>query len=85
MKNDMWFAVVTNGQIGSGRELLGNNTLLINGQTAANGFEAPKELDDNRDGVTDDGELLTLSQAGVMGSLSNALAASNDEHWKVAV
>ena len=40
-----------NGKIDSGAELFGNNTILSNGQKAANGFEALKDLDSNRDGV----------------------------------
>ena len=39
-----------NGRIGNGGELFGNHTKLRNGQKAANGFEALKELDDNGDG-----------------------------------
>ncbi len=76
-----------NGQIDTGAELFGNNTVLANGRKAANGFEALKELDANRDGkmdasdaaysnlriwidadsdgITDAGELLTLTEAGV--------------------
>ncbi|WP_310887021.1 calcium-binding protein, partial [Pseudomonas syringae group genomosp. 3] len=42
-----------NGTIDSGLELFGNNTLLSNGKDAANGFEALRELDSNRDGVFD--------------------------------
>ncbi|GAB6142171.1 hypothetical protein JCM14076_29000 [Methylosoma difficile] len=38
------------GQITSGRELFGSNTLLGNGQTAANGYIALAELDGNGDG-----------------------------------
>ncbi len=33
------------------------------GQKAANGFEALKELDSNKDGIVDEGELLTIEQA----------------------
>ena len=40
-----------NGTIDSGRELFGDNTLLRNGQTAANGFVALSELDHNKDGA----------------------------------
>jgi len=76
-----------NGLIDSGAELFGNNTLLANGAKAANGFEALRELDTNKDGkvdandaayaslriwkdadsddITDAGELLTLTEAGV--------------------
>ena len=42
-----------NGVIDSGTELFGNNTVLTNGQKAANGFEAIAELDSNHDGVID--------------------------------
>jgi VCBS repeat-containing protein len=42
-----------NGQIDSGKELFGSETRLANGQKAANGFEAIKELDTNADGVID--------------------------------
>ena len=42
-----------NGQIDSGRELFGSETLLPNGLRAANGFEALKTLDANADGVVD--------------------------------
>ncbi len=40
-----------NGQIDNGTELFGDNTVLSNGQKAANGFEALKDLDSNNDGV----------------------------------
>ena len=42
-----------NGQIDDGSELFGNNSLLENGQKAANGFAALAELDKNGDGVLD--------------------------------
>lgn len=42
-----------NGTIDSGRELFGSNTLLSNGNKAANGFIALAELDDNQDGLID--------------------------------
>jgi hypothetical protein len=42
-----------NGQIDDGGETFGDNTLLANGQKAANGFEALAELDANNDGVVD--------------------------------
>ncbi|PZO15402.1 MAG: hypothetical protein DCE87_08565 [Betaproteobacteria bacterium] len=38
------------GSINNGTELFGNNTRLKNGQYAANGFEALKDLDSNKDG-----------------------------------
>jgi hypothetical protein len=40
-----------NGTIDSGRELFGNNTVLANGQLAADGYAALRELDSNADGV----------------------------------
>lgn len=76
-----------NGLIDNGSELFGNNTELENGQRAANGYQALKELDQNNDGQldssdaiweklqvwqdansngrVDEGELLSLEQAGV--------------------
>lgn len=42
-----------NGNIDSGRELFGSETLLPNGLRAANGFEALKTFDVNKDGVID--------------------------------
>ena len=40
-----------NGRIDDARELLGDKTLRRDGTTAANGFEALKELDDDGDGT----------------------------------
>ena len=76
-----------NGFIDNGEELFGNNTALTSGGSAANGFVALAQLDNNADGVinandaawaslrvwqdtdqngvTGDGELLTLDEAGV--------------------
>ena len=76
-----------NGQIDNGTEMFGNHTLLQNGKNAANGFEALKDLDTNKNGKfdaedeawsevkvwrdsntngrVDEGELLTLEQAGI--------------------
>ena len=42
-----------NGKIDSGTELFGDQTLLRNGSTAANGFQALADLDVNADGVVD--------------------------------
>ncbi|VVM17220.1 Alkaline phosphatase (EC [uncultured Gammaproteobacteria bacterium] len=42
-----------NGKIDDGSELFGNNTILSNGNKAANGFEALKDLDTNNDGKVD--------------------------------
>ncbi|WP_152442431.1 type I secretion C-terminal target domain-containing protein, partial [Grimontia indica] len=75
------------GQINDGSELFGSNTLLQDGTTAADGYEAMAQHDTNADGVidkndaiyselgvwvdkdmdgeTDEGELLSLEEAGV--------------------
>ncbi|MDQ7837509.1 MAG: calcium-binding protein [Thermodesulfobacteriota bacterium] len=45
-----------NGTIDTGKELFGNETLLNDGTTAANGFQALAELDDNLDGKIDAGD-----------------------------
>lgn len=42
-----------NAKIDSGAELFGDQTRLANGQKAANGFEALRELDSNQDGKVD--------------------------------
>jgi RTX calcium-binding nonapeptide repeat (4 copies) len=42
-----------NGLIDSGRELFGNNTVLANGQKAADGYAALRALDANTDGAVD--------------------------------
>jgi Ca2+-binding RTX toxin-like protein len=42
-----------NGQIDSGRELFGDQTVLENGQLATNGFAALSEQDTNQDGKVD--------------------------------
>ncbi len=42
-----------NGTIDSGRELFGDQTMLSNGQIAANGFTALRDLDSNTDGIID--------------------------------
>lgn len=76
-----------NGVVDSGKELFGNNTILLNGFKSKNGFEALQELDENSDGsvntvdaswkyfkiwkdsnsngIVDDGELLSMADAGV--------------------
>jgi hypothetical protein len=45
-----------NGQIDSGRELFGDQTLLASGGLAANGFAALSEQDTNQDGKVDSGD-----------------------------
>jgi hypothetical protein len=42
-----------NGQIDSGREIFGDNTILANGQKAKDAFEAIADLDVNKDGKVD--------------------------------
>ena len=42
-----------NGQIDDGSELFGDQTILSDGEKAANGFEALADLDSNHDGVFD--------------------------------
>ena len=92
-----------NGQIDSGRELFGSETLLASGLKAVNGFAALTELDSNGDGVidandpvfaqlrvwvdangngrTDEGDLLTLEEAGVHSiHLGYAHSSHVDEH-----
>ena len=51
-----------NGLVDSGRELFGDETVLANGQKAANGFAALNELDSNHDGKFDniDSQYATL-------------------------
>jgi hypothetical protein len=45
------YDINSDGIIYNGAELFGNNTLLKNGQYAANGFEALADWDDNKDGI----------------------------------
>lgn len=92
------------GYIDTGSELFGNNTKLSNGQKAANGFEALKDLDAvanggnadgkidsndaawaslkvwkdaNGDGYHSDGEVISLTEAGVQ---SLNVAYTNSTH-----
>ena len=75
------------GVVNNGSELFGDNTLLKNGERAANGYQALADLDDNgdgkvdaadsafaklrvwrdlnQDGISQEGELLTLNEAKV--------------------
>ncbi|WP_024850844.1 calcium-binding protein [Hydrogenovibrio kuenenii] len=91
------------GEINSGSELFGNETVLGDGTKADNGFLALADLDSNGDGVfdvnddkfsalrvfqdknqngqADDGELITLSDAGVQSiSLGYNSSSSVDEN-----
>jgi Ca2+-binding RTX toxin-like protein len=83
-----------NGTIDNGGELFGVNTVLTNGQKAADGFAALRELDGNadgtfnssdaayasvkvwrdlnQDGISQSGELQSLSQAGIAALNLNA-------------
>jgi len=99
-----------NGVIDNGQELFGDNALLVNGQSAVNGFAALAEHDCNGDGVidandaiwselriwrdhsqdglTDEGELLTLDEAGVQSinvsyTNSNYVDANGNAHKQV--
>lgn len=47
-----------NGQIDTGAELFGSETLLTNGSKGAHGFEALAELDSNLDGVIDSSDAI---------------------------
>ena len=49
----LWRDTNRNGTVDNGAELFGTSMPLENGRRAPNGFEALKELDDNRDGVID--------------------------------
>lgn len=87
-----------NGSIDNGGELFGVHTVLANGQKAADGFAALRELDGNadgsfnsadaayasvkvwrdmnQDGISQAGELLSLSQAGIAALDLNATPTS---------
>lgn len=45
-----------NGKIDDGSELFGDKTILSNGKTAKNGFEALADLDSNADGIIDEND-----------------------------
>lgn len=49
----LWLDRNFNGIVDNGKELFGDATLLATGARAQNGFEALRELDENRDGVLD--------------------------------
>ncbi|TCQ85615.1 Ca2+-binding RTX toxin-like protein [Rahnella sp. JUb53] len=52
-KDDAFLArdINNDGQINSGAELFGNNTLMADGSLAKNGYEVLQELDENKDGL----------------------------------
>ena len=58
------------GKISDGSEIFGDNTPLKNGQTAAHGFAALAELDDNGDGKVDAADK-TFSKLGVWRDLNH--------------
>ena len=58
------------GKITDGGEIFGDNTPLKNGQTAAHGFAALAELDDNGDGKVDAADK-TFSKLGVWRDLNH--------------
>lgn len=47
-----------NGTIDNGGELFGDKTLLADGTTAKNGFEALAQYDGNGDGIIDENEII---------------------------
>ena len=100
-----------NGRISNGTELFGNHSLLANGDTAQNGFQALAEYDNNGDGLvnvqdasyaslqvwrdlngngfSDEGELQSLADAGVVSistgyTNSSHVDAHGHEHRQVA-
>ncbi len=98
--DDAWLVLDknANGSIDNGNELFGVDTVMSNGQKAANGFAALADLDSNHDGVfnaddaqyaqvqlwrdldqdgiSDSGELQTLSAAGIASINLNSTAAT---------
>ena len=58
------------GKINDGGEIFGDNTLLKNGKTAAHGFEAAADLDDNGDGKLDAADS-AFSKLGVWRDLNH--------------
>lgn len=51
----LWLDLNHNGQVDSGRELFGNATLMPDGTTAKNGFEALAQYDQREAGGNEDG------------------------------
>ncbi len=66
------------GIINDGKELFGNNTILQNGQTAANGFAALADLDGNADGKIDAADA-AFSQLKVWQDIDGDGVSSADE------
>ncbi|USH01143.1 Ig-like domain-containing protein [Grimontia kaedaensis] len=93
------------GQINDGSELFGSNTLLQDGTTAADGYEALAQHDSNADGVidkndaiyadlnvwvdkdqdgeTDEGELLSMGDAGVASINLDAQTTDDEQNNNV--
>ncbi|MEJ2611520.1 MAG: hypothetical protein P8179_15910, partial [Candidatus Thiodiazotropha sp.] len=91
-----------NGSIDNGWELFGDNTLLGNGELAANAYEALAELDSNSDGLIDlndtnfgklkvwqdlnqdgisqDNELITLTELGIQSISTSQTEASENQN-----
>jgi len=67
-----------NGLIDSGKELFGNETILANGQKAANGFDALIELDANVDGVIDNQDTIWSSLKMWRDLNGDGLSSSNE-------
>lgn len=67
-----------NGKIDNGSELFGNNTILGNGQKAANGFAALSELDSNGDGKIDSNDVL-FNQLRIWKDADNSASVSSGE------
>jgi hypothetical protein len=92
----LWLDRNHNGVVDNGAELFGNATRLLNGTRAANGFDALKELDSNRDGVIDAQDAVWtqlmlwrdlnhdgISQSNELQPIaeSDVVAISLDYHW----
>lgn len=76
-----------NKKIDNGTELFGNHTVLRNGETAANGFEALKELDLNGDGFFSASE---ADETGVeiwIDSISDGRSANTERYgfWELGI
>ncbi|WP_116894551.1 hypothetical protein [Pseudomonas savastanoi] len=69
-----------NGVIDNGKELFGDQMVLVGGARASNGFEALKELDSNGDGVFSSSDSL-FSKVGVwIDSNSNGISEASEIH-----